>query len=100
MLLKAFYSKASAGITDFNFTQIYRRDIIRKILPLAKSPAFTTPEMILRAVYTGLEVKTAKAIYEPRKQGKGAFGKPHDMIWSFYDMARFRVRLPELISVR
>jgi glycosyltransferase involved in cell wall biosynthesis len=100
MLLKLLFPKAGAGITDFNFSQIYRGGIIRKLIPLAKSPAFTTPEMILRARYTGCRVKTARVIYEPRKQGKGAFGKPHDMIWSFYDMLRFRIRAGKSVPVR
>lgn len=80
-------------IHDLNFTQIYRRDVIPRILPLAKSPAFTTPEMIIRALRLGLRVKTVPVEYRPRTHGKGAFGRPHDMLWSLYDMLRFRIRM-------
>lgn len=93
LLLKILYPFAVKGIFDLNFTQVYKKESIPLILPLAKSPAFTTPEMILRAKYQGLKVKTLLVDYKPRLSGKGAFGKPHDILWSMYDMFRFRIRL-------
>ena len=80
-------------IRDMNFTFIYRRDITSKILPLAKSPTFTHPEMILRAEHIGLRVKSIKVDYHPRTSGKGAFGKSHDILWTLYDMLRFRLKM-------
>lgn len=91
ILLRALFG--STDIWDMNFTQIYRRNIIPKILPLAKSPAFTTPEMILRAKRLGLHVKSLVVDYQPRTSGKGAFGKPHDILWSMYDLFRFRLKV-------
>ncbi len=76
-----------------NYTQIYKKNIINKIIPIAKSPAFTTPEMIIRARYLKLSVKTVTARYYPRSIGEGAFGKPHDILWSLYDMVRLRLKL-------
>lgn len=78
-------------LKDLNFTQIYRKEVIPKVLPLAKSPVFTTPEMIIRAKRSGLRVKPMPVDYKPRTVGKGAFGKPHDVLWSIYDMLRFRL---------
>jgi undecaprenyl-phosphate 4-deoxy-4-formamido-L-arabinose transferase len=92
LLLKILFPRAVKGMVDLNFTQIYRTEIIPRIIPLAKSPAFTTPEMIIRAKYLKLNVKTALVDYKPRLTGKGAFGKPHDILWSLYDMLRFRVK--------
>ncbi len=80
------------GIRDMNFTQLYRREILPSIMPLSKSPSFTTPEMIIRAIRSGLKVKGEPVRYIPRSSGKGAFGRPHDILWSFYDMLRFRIR--------
>ena len=80
-------------IRDMNFTQIYRRDIIDKILPLAKSPAFTLPEMILRAIKLNLNVRAETVAYRSRPSGKGAFGKPHDVLWTLHDMLRFRLKV-------
>ena len=92
LLLKLFFPKAMRGIVDLNFTQIYRREVLAQVMPLAKSPAFTTPEMIIRAKHRGLRVKPVPVSYRPRTVGKGAFGKPHDILWSLYDMVRFRCR--------
>ncbi len=75
---------------DLNFTQVYRREVIAEILPRAKSPAFTTPEMIFRALRRGLKVRAIRWNYERRPSGKGAFGKPSDIVWSLSDMMKYR----------
>jgi glycosyltransferase involved in cell wall biosynthesis len=79
-------------IRDMNFTQIYRREIIPGILPRAESPAFTLPEMILRALKSNLKVQTETVVYRSRPSGKGAFGKPRDMLWTLHDMLHFRMK--------
>ena len=91
-LLHIIFPIASHGVRDMNFTQLYKREILKDIMPLAMSPEFTTPEMILRAKYKGLRVKSVLVDYWPRTAGKGAFGKPHDILWSLYDMFRFRLK--------
>lgn len=90
-VLHILFPIATYGIRDLNFTLIYRREIHSVIMPLAKSPAFTTPEMILRAKYHKLRVKSVLTDYHPRTAGKSSLGKPHDIIWSMYDMFRFRL---------
>jgi hypothetical protein len=93
ILLKILFPVACKSIFDLNYTQIYKTEIIPEIIPLAKSPAFTTPEMIIRAKCLKLKIKTIIIEYNPRISGKGAFGKPHDILWSLYDMFRFRIKL-------
>jgi glycosyltransferase involved in cell wall biosynthesis len=93
MFLKILYPIATKGIYDLNYTQIYKKNILQKITPLAKSPAFTTPEMIIRSRYLKVNVKTINVDYNSRTSGKGAFGKPHDILWSLYDMIRLRLKL-------
>jgi glycosyltransferase involved in cell wall biosynthesis len=83
----------SRGVKDMNFTQIYRRAILPQIMPLAKSPAFTTPEMILRAKSLGLKVETRDIQFHARTHGAGSLGKLHDILWTMYDMFRFRYLL-------
>jgi undecaprenyl-phosphate 4-deoxy-4-formamido-L-arabinose transferase len=90
VLLRVMFG--ATGISDLNFTQMYRTEIIPRILPLARSPSFTTPEMILRAWRIGLRLKSVEVDYNPRTFGKGSFGRPHDMMWSLYDMIRFRLK--------
>ena len=89
----AFYPFKSKGILDMNFIQIYNREIINQILPLAKSPAFTTPEMIYRANHFDLNVKSATYVYHARSHGSGSLGKLHDIVWTIYDMIRFKYLL-------
>lgn len=89
------FPTSTGGIRDMNFTQIYRREILPTVMPVAKSPAFTTPEMILRAILAGLEVKSLTVEYQPRPGGgPGAFGRVHDIAWTMYDMLRFRLLAP------
>jgi undecaprenyl-phosphate 4-deoxy-4-formamido-L-arabinose transferase len=99
-LRRLLFPRLSRHIHDMNFTQIYNRNTINKIMPLAKSPAFTTPEMIYRAMMNGFNVKSVKMEYQPRSRGKGAFGKPHDILWSLYDMLRFRIKSFKIKNIR
>lgn len=88
-----FFPRLKKGIKDLNYLFIVRREHVKTIIPLAKSPIFTWPEMIFRARIAGLNVQTQTMIYEPKVVRKGAFGKPHDIMWGIYEMLRFRVRL-------
>jgi len=90
LLLRLLYGVSD--IRDMNFTQFYRRQCLKRIMPLAKSPAFTTPEMIIRARRSGMRVKAVTVPYMPRTSGSGAFGRPHDILWTMYDMFRYRIR--------
>ncbi len=87
------FFRLSSGIRDMNFIQIYRRSELRHFLPLAKSPAFTTPEMIFRLRAHGHKVKVTEVDFSARTVGKGSLGRLHDIIWSIYDMFRFRYLL-------
>lgn len=90
---KLLFPLLTKGVKDMNYTQIYRRSILSAIMPLAKSPAFTTPEMILRAKTLGLKVETRDVVFHPRSHGSGSLGKLHDILWTIYDMFRFRYLL-------
>lgn len=90
---KILYWSYLDGIEDMNFTQIYNTKSLKSIMPLAKSPAFTTPEMIMRAKLLNLKVDTIKVKYHARTDGEGSVGKPHDILWTIYDMLRFRLKL-------
>lgn len=93
LIRKILFHNLTASFLDMNFTQIYRRDILDRIMPLAKSPAFTTPELIMRAKINNLNVRTRAMTFNERKHGKGSLGKLHDILWTIYDMFRFRYLL-------
>jgi glycosyltransferase involved in cell wall biosynthesis len=87
------FPRLSSGFNDMNFTQVYRKEIIDLIMPLAKSPAFTTPEMLFRAKLKNLRIVKVKSKFHERKHGTGSLGKLHDILWTIYDMIRFRYLL-------
>lgn len=93
LLLKILFPKLTKGTPVLNFVQIYKKDIIKRILPLARSPIFVWPELIFRAKLAGLHVENVPVKCNVENVRKGAFGHPHDIIWGIYDMLRFRIRL-------
>lgn len=91
-LLKILYPKLSKGTPVLNFIQIYRTDILKEIRPLARSPIFVWPELIFRVKQKGMKWKNCQVPCYAETGRKGAFGKPHDIIWGVYEMLRFKVR--------
>lgn len=86
-------------ISDMNFIQIYRKNVLQDpsvINIFSRSPAFVTPEILIRARRRGYRIVQFRAEFYRRKAGKASYGKPHDIIWTFYDMLRFRLKLNSL----
>jgi glycosyltransferase involved in cell wall biosynthesis len=77
---------------DLNFVQFYRRDWVQKLEIASTSPAFVTPELILRAERGGRSVVEVTAEFRRREAGKAHFGRPRDIAWTLRDMLRLRVR--------
>ena len=93
LLLHILYPKLTRGTPVLNYIQVFRRDCIGKCIPLARSPIFVWPEMVFRAKLAGIKVGNFQHKPHVDKPKKGAFGRPHDIIWGIYDMLRFRLRL-------
>jgi glycosyltransferase involved in cell wall biosynthesis len=94
IILRSFlFPFLSNGFRDMNFTQVYKKSIIDYVMPLAKSPAFTTPEMLFRAKINSLKIVCVNSDFQERKHGSGSLGKIHDILWTIYDMFRFRYLL-------
>lgn len=92
LLLNILFPKLMKGTPIVNYVQIFRRSIIDRVMPLARSPIFVWPEMIFRAKLLGLRVGNIKNRPDISKVRKGAFGHPHDIIWGIYEMFRFKIR--------
>ncbi len=75
---------------DLNFVQFYRRSWVQSIEIASTSPAFVTPELILRAERSGRVVREVTAEFRPRETGSAHFGKLHDILWTLGDMLRLR----------
>lgn len=93
LFLKILFPKLTKGTPILNFVQIYRREKLSGILPLARSPIFVWPELVFRAKLADLSVKNIPVKCNVENVRKGSFGHPHDIIWGIYDMVRFRIRV-------
>lgn len=93
LLLKILYPRLTKGTPVLNFVQIFRRECMNVVKPLARSPIFVWPEMVFRAKLSGLKVTNISVRCQVENVRKGSFGHPHDIIWGIYDMLRFRIRL-------
>jgi glycosyltransferase involved in cell wall biosynthesis len=71
---------------DMNFVQAYRRDVVRALRVRARSPAFVTPELLIRARDHGFSIAEVTAVFHPRKRGQASYGKPRDILWALADM--------------
>ena len=79
-------------IADLNFVQFYRRSFVQALEVASTSPAFVTPELIMRAERTGKRVREVEAEFRARVAGKAHFGRPRDILWTLRDMVVFRLR--------
>ncbi len=88
-LIRLLFAPSTA---DQNFVQFYRRSLVRPQEVASTSPAFVTPELILRAERRGLRVREVAARMQPRQTGRAHFGRLKDILWTLGDMLRFRLR--------
>jgi glycosyltransferase involved in cell wall biosynthesis len=76
---------------DLNFVQFYRRSWVQSVPLSSTSPAFVTPELILRAERGGRRVVEVEAEFRRRPAGRAHFGRPRDILWTLRDMLRLRL---------
>ena len=89
LLLRLLFSPRTS---DLNFVQFYRRSFAQSIELSSTSPAFVTPELILRAERMGRRVREVCVEFRRREAGRGHFGRPKDIVWTLRDMLRLRLR--------
>lgn len=78
-------------LNDMNFVQVYKRQVLEKVTVKAKSPAFVTPEMLIRARDEGFKICEIRAVFHRRKRGSANYGRPRDILWTLADMISFRL---------
>jgi glycosyltransferase involved in cell wall biosynthesis len=79
------------NIQDMNFVQAYKRSVLKNLPVRARSPAFITPELIIRARDSGYQIAQIEAPFHRRKHGKSNHGKPRDILWALADIISFRI---------
>ena len=88
LLLRLLFRPRAA---DLNFVQFYRRAWVQGVRVRSTSPAFVTPELILRAERTGRRVREVSAAFRRRERGRAHFGRPRDILWTLRDMLGLRL---------
>ncbi len=76
-------------LRDYNFTQLYRKQVLDAVETTTRSTAFLTPETIIRAHDMGFRVAAVDIEYYPRVAGVATSGKPKVILQSMRDMFRF-----------
>ncbi len=76
-------------LRDYNFVQLYRREVWQNLRVEARSTAFLTPEALIRAYDMGYRISEVEIEYHPRLQGVATSGKPKVILHSLRDMFAF-----------
>lgn len=76
-------------LRDYNFVQLYKREVLESVQVEARSTAFVTPEMMIRAYDQGFRIKEVCVEYHPRERGVATSGSFKVIRSSFKDMIRF-----------
>jgi len=79
-------------LRDYNFTQLYKRQVLEAVETETRSAAFITPETMIRAHDLGFRVKPIPITYHPRLHGVATSGSFCVIYTSLRDMLRFWVR--------
>jgi glycosyltransferase involved in cell wall biosynthesis len=77
------------GLKDYNFVQLYRREVLNAVSPVADSTGFLTPGILIRAHELGFRIRQVPVEYHPRTTGVATAGS-FRVVWaSFRDMMKF-----------
>jgi glycosyltransferase involved in cell wall biosynthesis len=77
------------GLHDYNFVQLYRKDVLNSVPVETNSTAFLTPEILIRAHDLGFRIREVEVEYHPRERGAATSGNPRVVLKSIRDMLRF-----------
>lgn len=74
---------------DFNFVQVYKKEVLEAVTVTSRSAAFVTPELLIRAHDLGFKLAQIKLPFHPRKKGEVHYGSIRDILWALGDMLFF-----------
>lgn len=76
-------------LSDFNFVQLYRKEVLEVARPDAASTGFITTETLIRAHDAGFRIKEVQVDYHPRLRGVATSGSLKVVVRSLRDLFRF-----------
>jgi glycosyltransferase involved in cell wall biosynthesis len=74
---------------DYNYTQLFKRDVLSAARPNSRSTVFIVPEIIIRAHELGFRIIELDIDYYPREFGEATSGRPKIILRSLRDMFKF-----------
>ena len=80
-------------LNDYNFVQIYKKEVIDNVTPNARSAGFLIPEILIRAYTSNYKIVEIKSDYQARTTGKASAGKLSILLYSFSDMIKYFTQL-------
>jgi glycosyltransferase involved in cell wall biosynthesis len=79
----------SPKLRDYNYTQLFKREVLMAARPSSRSTVFIVPEIIIRAYELGFRIIELDVDYYPRVFGEATSGKPRIILRSLRDMFKF-----------
>lgn len=79
-------------LRDYNYTQLFKREVLEAARPTSRGTVFIAPEIIIRAHDLGFRVKEVEIDYHPRIAGEATSGKPRVILCAVRDMLTFWVK--------
>ncbi|MGC2300540.1 MAG: glycosyltransferase family 2 protein [Acidobacteriaceae bacterium] len=76
-------------LRDYNYTQLFKREVLGAARPNSRSTVFMVPEIIIRAYELGFKFVELDIGYQPRLFGKATSGRPKVVLRSLRDMFKF-----------
>jgi len=74
---------------DYNFVQLYRREVLRSVDFQCTSTAFLIPHILIQAHELGCRIREVSVEYHPRNHGVATAGSPRVVLHSIRDMFSF-----------
>ncbi|HOW70491.1 MAG TPA: glycosyltransferase [Phycisphaerae bacterium] len=76
-------------LRDFNFVQLFRKEVLDAVEVHSRSAGFVAPEIILRAHSQGFRIVSVDIAYYPRLAGEPSCGRPSVVLGSLWELLSF-----------
>ncbi|HZP07564.1 MAG TPA: glycosyltransferase family 2 protein [Terracidiphilus sp.] len=76
-------------LRDYNYTQLFKREVLEAARPTSRSTAFIAPEILIRAYELDFRIKEVEVDFHPRIAGEATSGKPGVILRSVRDLFTF-----------
>lgn len=76
-------------LRDYNYTQLFKKEVLKVVRPTTRSTVFLAPEIIIRAHEMGFRIEEVEIDFHPRLLGEATSGKPGVVLRSVLDMFAF-----------